>query len=350
MFSEPRISIAFWIGAVASVLAGGLLLIVLQMRWQLLKHSRRRKQFRQNAKLHLIQLLASELLEFPAFGSKDLSDFLFVWLHFQELLRGESHLLLNQTLISLGLHVPIRQLLQSSRVEEQLLAATALRHLGDESAWESLLVLLRDHSPIVSMTALRALVGIDAERAAVIAMPLIAEQQDWAPVRLMLMLRQAKPYLQQALLLYVEQQMQQSPLHLLRMLRLFAMLPQNRPLPLVGKLSSASELEPEMLCVCLRLVSHPAELAWVRTCFGDRRSSVQVQIAGILARMGTPQDAHYLLFLLDSEYWWVRYRAAQALLKQPFMNGQAVKRLIKIRKDVFARDMLLQIVAENNRL
>jgi HEAT repeat protein len=201
----------------------------------------------------------------------------------------------------------------------------------------------------MSMTALRALVAIDAERAAVIAMPLIAEQWDWAHVRLGLMFRQANQYLQQALLLYAEQQVLESPPHLLRMLRLFVVLPQNRPLPLVGKLSASTELEPEMLSVCLRLVSHPTELAWVRTCFGDRRSSVQVQIAGILARMGTPQDAHYLLFLLDSESWWVRYRAAQALLQQPFINRQAVKRLINNRTDVFARDMLLQIVAENNR-
>ena len=199
------------------------------------------------------------------------------------------------------------------------------------------------------MAALRALVAIDAERAAVIAMPLIAKQRDWVPVLLALMLRQATPYLQQALLLYAEQQVLESPQHLLYMLRLLALLPQNKPLPLVGKLSPHSELEPEMLSVCLRLVSHPAELTWVRTCFGDRRSNVQVQIAGILARMGTPQDAHYLLSLLNSEYWWVRYRAAQALLQQPFMNGQAMRRLIKSRTDVFARDMLMHIVAENNK-
>ena len=116
VFFDTRISIAFWIGFVASALAGVLLLMVLHMRWKLLKQARRRKQFRQNAKLNLIQLLAGEVLELPVLGLRDLPDFLFVWLHFQELLRGESHTLLNQALVASHLHVSIHLLLQSSWV------------------------------------------------------------------------------------------------------------------------------------------------------------------------------------------------------------------------------------------
>lgn len=348
VFSDQRINIAFLIGAVACALAGLLLLKVLHMRWQLIKQARRRKQIRQKAKLILIRLIAGEMSELPTFSPRDLPDFLFVWLHFQELLRGESHLLLNQSLIASGLQVSIRKLLQGSRIEEQLLAASALGHLGDEKAWESLLVLLRNHSPIVSVTALWALVTIDAEKAAVFALPLIVDQQDWGPVRFGLMLRQAKPYLQQALLLYAERQGIDLPSHLLRMLSLSTVLPQNSPLSIGGKFSTAIGGEPEMLGVCLRSVNHPADLTWVRSCFSDRRSNVQVQIAGVLGRMGAPQDTHYLVFLLSSEYWWVRYRAAQALLRQPFINHQSVRRLINNRIDIFARDMLLHIVAEND--
>jgi hypothetical protein len=59
-----------------------------------------------------------------------------------------------------------------------------------------------------------------------------------------------------------------------------------------------------------------------------------------------PQDAHYLLSLLNSGQWWVRYRAAQALVELPFINHRAVKRLIESRTDAFARDILLHIVAD----
>ena len=349
MLSDPRILIAFWIGVLASFFAGVLLLTVLQLRWQRLQHVNRRKLFRQQVKLNLISLLTGELLELPTVNSLDMPEFLLVWLHFQELLRGDSQLLLKQAVISAGLQAPIRALLQSPRIEDQLLAATASRFLGDELAWGELLVLLRNNSSVLSMTAMWALVAIDAERAAIMVMPLIAERQDWSAARLVGMLREVKPDLQQVLLHKVIQQASASPKRLLRMLRLFAVLPQNRPLSIVDKLAPTSVLEPEMLSVCLRLVSHPAELVWVRSCFGDPRAHVQVQIAGILARLGMPQDVDYLLVLLDSEYWWVRYRAGQALLQQPFLSRQAVERLINSRTDSFARDMLLQIVAENSK-
>ena len=349
MFSDPRIGIAFWIGTIPSVIAGMLLLKVLQMRWRLLKHARRRKQFRENTKILFIRFLAGELMALPMISPRDLPDFFAVWLHFQTLLRGDSHFLLNQALISSGLHLTIRRLLQSSLVKEQLFAATAVRHLGDALAWEALLVLLRDNSPVVSMTALRALVALDAERAVIIAMPLIAVRRDWSMVGLVLMLKQAQSHVQQDLLIHAEQKVLDLPPYLLRMLRLFAVLPQNTPLPLVGKLSSMLDFEPEMLSICLRLVNHPADLIWVRSWFGDQRTHVQVQIAGVLARMGAPQDTHYLVFLLGSQSWWVRYRAAQALLQQPFIKPQVVKRLINNHKDIFARDMLMQILAENHR-
>lgn len=349
VFSDPCISMAFWLGTVASVIAGVLLLRVLHMRWRLLTHGLRRKQFRENTKFLIIRLLAGEPVTLPVISTRDLPDFLTVWLHFQTLLRGDSQLLLNQVLRSSGLQPAIRQLLLSSRLEEKLVAATTMRHCGDALAWDSLMVLLRDHSPLVSMTALRALVAIDAEQAAVIAIPLITEYRDWPPVALALLLKQAKPDLQQVLLFHVEQYLLESPLYLPRLLNLLTVLPQNKPLPLIGKLISASDLEPEILSICLRLVNHPADLSWVRSCFGDQRSYVQVQIAGVLARMGAPQDAHYLLFLLNSENWWVRYRAAQALLQQPLIKPKVVKRLINNRSDIFARDMLLQILAENRR-
>ena len=87
----------------------------------------------------------------------------------------------------------------------------------------------------------------------------------------------------------------------------------------------------------------------MRRRFGNEHWAVQVQIAAILGRMGSPQDTHYLLSLLNSEHWWVRYRAAQALVAQPFINRRTVKRLIKSRSDAFARDMLLHIIAEKAR-
>ena len=347
-FSDIRVTAAFWICVVSTLLAVALLLEVLRMRLTLMVRVRRSRRFRDNAQSWLIRLIAGEDFDLPKIARQDLPDFLYLWIHFQEILRGDSKFVLNQVLRAAELDSKIRKLLHTGRLEDQMIAATVLGHLGDIQAWEQLLVLLKKPSPMLSMTALRALVLIDPEKASDICMPLIVRHRDWMPVRMASLLRQADPQFQQAFLSYVEREAGASPPYLPRLMRLFDALPENRPLPLVGKLMESGG-DPELLAVCLRLVCHPSELEAVRRCYSDKRWLVQVRIAGLLARIGGPRDVHYLLTLLDSDHWWVRYRAAQAMLALPFINRQAVKRLIENRSDDFARDMLLQTLAEKVR-
>ncbi len=346
--SDSRVVVAFWIGAFSMLIAVAMLLGVLQMRIALMFRERRSSRFRELAQDWLIRFIAGENPEPSKIATRDLPDFLYQWIHFQEILRGDSRLQLNQALRTFVLEAKIHKLLRRGRFEEQLIAATTLGHLGDMQAWDQLLVLLKKPSPLLSMTAARALVLINPDKARDIVVPLIVQHRDWMLTRMSLMLKQADPLFQEAFLTHLEREAEQSPPYLLRLMRLLDAERTNQPLSLVAKnLTGGSD--PNLVAGCLRLVCHPSELGLVRARFGDTYWLVQMQIAGVLGKMGMPQDVHHLLSLLNSGEWWVRYRAAQALVELPFINRRAVKRLIDSRSDVFARDMLLQIVAEKVR-
>lgn len=346
--SDIRVVIAFWIGAVSMLLTTVMLLEVLRMRITLIFRERRSRRFQEKAQDWLIRFVAGEKLEPTKIASCDLPDFLYLWIHFQEILRDNSKLLLNQALRTFALEKKIHKLLRKGSFDEQLIAATALGHLRDMQAWDQLIILLNKPSPLLSIAAARALVMIDPNKACDIVVPLIIQHRDWMPTRLVMMLKQADPLFQQAFLTHLERDAQQSPPYLLRLMRLLATFPLNQPLPFLRKLLMTSD-DPNLVIACLRLVYHPSEMELVRGQFGNQNWLVQVKIAEVLGRMGMPQDVYHLLSLLNSEQWWVRYRAAQALVNLSFINRRALKRLIESRSDTFARDMLLQIVAEKVR-
>lgn len=346
--SDVRIITAFWISAISVLLCVALLLEVIRMRIVSLIYTRRRRNFQKKAQDWLIMLVAGELVDPPKIASRDLLDFLYLWIHLQEILRGESKQKLNQALSAFGLIPGIHKMLVRGSIEEQLIAATALGRAGDQQAWPLLLVLLSNPSPLMSMTAARALVLIDAAKASDIVVPLIIEHRDWMPSRLVQMMKQSDPAFRQAFMTRLEYEAEQSPPYLMRLIRLVDATQFNEPLALTKKFLTTSE-DPYLVAASLRLVCHFSELEFVRGRFNDENWMVQVQIAAVLSKMGMPQDTHYLLSLLNSKHWWVRYRAAQALIGLPFINSRAIKRLIETRSDTFARDILVQVMAESAR-
>ena len=57
-------------------------------------------------------------------------------------------------------------------------------------------------------------------------------------------------------------------------------------------------------------------------------------------------EVEALVWLMGDSVWWVRYRAAQALLKLKGMTRPQVQAIRETLGDKFARDMLDQAVAE----
>jgi uncharacterized protein (DUF2336 family) len=58
------------------------------------------------------------------------------------------------------------------------------------------------------------------------------------------------------------------------------------------------------------------------------------------------EDLPALEPLLADAQWWVRYRAAQALVASPYLGPNAIRRIAGRQEDPFACDILQQALAE----
>jgi hypothetical protein len=71
-----------------------------------------------------------------------------------------------------------------------------------------------------------------------------------------------------------------------------------------------------------------------------------MQAARLVGRMGRPEDASRLEKLLADQEWWVRYRAAKALVALPGIGRASLERLRARLDDRYASDILGQALAE----
>jgi HEAT repeat protein len=84
----------------------------------------------------------------------------------------------------------------------------------------------------------------------------------------------------------------------------------------------------------------------VRPLLGHYDWQVRVQAAKALGRIGAVEDVGRLAALLSDREWWVRYRAAQALLELPWLGDPELAALQASLTDRFAADILAQAIAE----
>jgi HEAT repeat protein len=71
-----------------------------------------------------------------------------------------------------------------------------------------------------------------------------------------------------------------------------------------------------------------------------------MQAAVTLGRLGVPGDEQLLVAILSDQQWWVRYRAAQALMTLGFVNIDGMRRILNSQTDNYARDIIKHVLAE----
>lgn len=351
--SDFRVIIAFWIGAISVLLSILLLIEVIWLRASLILRSYSREKFEVKAKKWLILRISGELEEAPKIRHRNLRDFMYLWIRYQELLRGDSTERLNQALLDSGVLPAIRNLMRRGNFEDRLLAVTLLGHARDLQSLKPIQKCLEVASPLLSMAAAKALARISPELAKDKIVKMLIQRRDWIPVRVLLILKFSDSRMIQGLQEAIEKEIDHSPPYLIRLLRYLENLPCNNPLTITQKLLSGNQethYDDNLISAGLRLICHPSELEMVRHFYDVDQWTIQVQVASLISRLGSAKDAHHLVKLLDSPYWWVRYRAAKALINMPYLNRRSIKRLAKTRKDLFARNMLQQILAEEARL
>jgi HEAT repeat protein len=343
--AAPELRAALAVGLLALLMTGLLTLQVLLLR------ARSARQLRTEAAVvarwrPLLQQAAADgdvAATLPALRGHERAVFLVLWNRMQDSLRGQAHDGLNRLAHRLRLRDLAQDWAQRGNGGQRVLALATLGHLRSAQDWDRLFALLDDTRPYVSLAAARALLQIDPER----AVPWVLEQYlarvDWPVSRVGTLLREAGAEacgvpLAERLLFGVPQ----VQLRLLPLARVTEAPGPGSAIEAVLATASA----PSVLAAALQQVHGPSSLERVRELTRHPDWQVRSYAARALGRTGVTADQQVLGGMLADRQWWVRYRAAQALLALPDVAYGDVVRLLAKLDDRYARDIVAQVRAE----
>jgi HEAT repeat protein len=337
---------ALALGAIALVVTVGLTLQVLAMR--ALATRRRAAQLAAVQRWRPLMLRAAagdSIVEPPPLGRAERVPVLLLWNRMQDGLRGRAHDGLNALAAQLGLPALARRYAAQRRGRQRLIGLRTLGHLGQMQDWERLIGLLDHPRSQVSLAAARALLRVNAQRAAPFVIDQFLARSDWPVPQVGTLLREAGA---DAIGFALAQRLLDSP-----PAQQVRLLPLARVTEAPGRGSVVDTVlematEPAVLSATLQLVHGPAIRPRVEVLCSHPDWQVRSYAALALGRLGDAGDRKLLISMLSDREWWVRYRAAQSLLQLPGFDHVAALALRSALTDRYARDMVGQVLAERS--
>jgi HEAT repeat protein len=337
---------ALALGAIALVVTLGLTLQVLLLR----ALGARRQAAQQAVIARWRPLLVNAATDepppaLPRASARDRVPLLLLWNRMQDGLRGRAHENLNLLADRMGLPLLARRYAARRRSSRRLLGLRTLGHLGQMQDWERLLALLADPRSQVSLAAARALLRVNTQRAAPFVINQFLARVDWPVPQVGTLLREAGA---DAIGFALAERLLESPpaqqVRLLPLARVTEAPGRGSVVEAVLQLA----VEPAVLSAALQQVHGPAIRPRVEVLCSHPDWQVRSYAALALGRLGDARDRKLLVGMLSDREWWVRYRAAQALLELPGVDEVAALALRSALTDRFARDMVAQVLAERS--
>lgn len=279
----------------------------------------------------------------PRIFGRDREIILLVWIHFTESIRGEARLRLRQLALDLKLDRTARKLLARRSMRARLMAVVALGRLKSEDSWDDLVALGRTPNPTLALLATRSLLQIDPARGVPILLDELIRRDDWPIRKVAAMLAEVPPEALAPPLLRVlhEAALPQVP----RLLSLIELAQPGDVWPTLAPLLEAHQ-PVDILVAALKACRDPRALGAARLFSTHAQWAVRAQAATTLGRLGEAEDRLRLQALLSDPEWWVRYRAALALVNLPSMSRAKLAALCGRLEDRFAADILHHVLAE----
>lgn len=345
--SDPLLRIAFWTGVISIVLIVISLVRIFYLRFTYLRKEKRKRRFVAIWRPLIVQWVAgNEEVSLPPIPKDQFLNFLLLWLHFHENLRGDSTLSLNRLGGAVQIEAYVSRLLHRRKTDQKLIAAAASGHLRLSGCADTLWNYAKQRTSGLSLAAARALCQIDPVAAAKNVIPIMGERTDWPIAKVAAILNEAGADFIGHYVDMVEKTFVEQPERLPRLLRVLAGVHFDQPLALVKRILSGNH-PPELTSAALRLICHPNELALVRSHLADDHWAVRVQAVSKLGALGTAGDIETVATLLQDREWWVRYRAAQAVERLSGLPARLQQVEAELH-DPFGIDILHQVIAETD--
>jgi HEAT repeat protein len=193
------------------------------------------------------------------------------------------------------------------------------------------------------LSAAKALIRIDGEKAVPKLIPLIAAREDWSTETVAAILREAGADLISEPL---SRTILQSPKNqTARLIRFLEIAHAEFAIPTIKRVLKNSD-DMEVITACLRIFQDADDLNTVRKLLKDVRWQVRLQAAVCLGRIGTEEDEDLLIQVTNDPEWWTRYRAAQALANLPSVDLERLNKIAEKHPNESARSIIRQVIAE----
>lgn len=341
---------SWWVAWGTLVVIALLLLMLMVLGMVNRRETVRQQAFQWRWRPLLMQVaLGDAVPSLPALKAPDRLRLLKLWVHLQLSLRGQARDRLAALGMQLGLDGLARRWLRKGHRAEQLLALLVMGYLRHESLRPGLREPLAHPSSALALHAGWALLRLaPAEEADAVAEQLLTRHDlDW--VRVSVLMREHRTVLAPRVIHRLQTLGQGSPQEVARSLahalKLAGALGLQLP-PAVLQPMLAPGQTLDVLIAALRLVQEGTLADAVRALVTHPAWPVRAQVARTLGRIGQEADVQHLLVLLTDAQWWVRYRAAQALVALPCLPRPRLQALVEGLSDRYARDMVQQVLVE----
>jgi hypothetical protein len=344
-FVEPDLLLRFavWAGLVALTVSLALSTYIALLRFRLARRLKYENRCVARWRPMLLETVDTMPMQLPAIEPRDRFVFLSLWNQFQESLRGPARHRLKAVALRQRMDVAARNMVERGNVRMQFIGVATLGQLGDQESWSMLEKLALGSHAQLSLAAARALVQIDAARAIDVLLPVLAERDDWPLSRLESILTEADPAV--TTLPLVTTIDFTPPSRLPKLIALLDSADATLARPKIRELLRRTD-DVDTLAACLKSRHLPPEAALIERFTAHASWQVRTQAARAMGSAARPGDEKTLIRMLEDPVWWVRYRAAQALVSLPFLTREDLWRLRFVVTDRFAQNMLDQAVAE----
>lgn len=339
--------IALW--TIAAVLVTTLILFIytVGLRVATVAGVRRRKNFllrwRDVFAVSMLDAEAAAELRLPYVRHSDRIDLLEEWNRTRSMVDGTAV----ENLIALARRTRIpkiaRKRFRSRRMSAQILAVQTLGHLRETSFREEIAQLLEEESTALSITAAAALVDIDPDYAIERVVPMICRRRDWPKNRVSVLLRDSgSDRISEPLFRAIRSAKNEDKTYLLQ----FARLMESETLDAMLSDLIRENNDAGVINAALKIVRGYHGVPRIAALTQHDAWFVRMQAANVLGRIGQQEHVSLLEALLDDREWWVRYRAAQAITRLPFLGPNRLRRIRLRQSDRYATDILQQAFAE----
>lgn len=339
------LTFSFFIGVAVSIMTFTLVMQVMVLRILSFFQIRRTERFTEKWRPIFLHYVVGEKVDVPDLSWHDVKRFLRLWLHYQDLLRGEAQTGLNDIAEQVRLSEWAHWLMQQKSVRKRVLAISALGYLKEKGVWGELTKVAASDHVLLSMVAARALLHIDAKRALTELMPMIIQRTDWSEDKMVMLMGEVDKTLLTEPLLEMVPQYLHTTLELTRIVQFFGLIPSAEVSKMIHEIVDSSP-DDKVISSCLQVVGSAGENDLVRRFIRHPRWHIRVQAAKALGRIGFKDDLKILVMMLSDREWWVRYRAAQSIMNFPGRTRENIEELHDSLDDKFARDILTHVLAE----